>query len=190
MIISLKDYERIYKIINTILISENKDASASCAWFSVYGADILSKHFKLDARPVAGKAAYHLGEINQTLVFGKIVENEFICTKDDFHFWVEVDGWIIDFMAPEFEKAVQKDDKSHSVPARMFQKPLSEMCNSTYDIEFSGDFYHEIDHEVTNQNLLNFSNNLTYTSLAEVCSTWYKKHPEKMMNELKVPEGL
>jgi hypothetical protein len=88
MKIKLKDYERIYKTINTIIINENADPTVACTFFSFYGAHILREHYKMDAQPVAGLCLYHLGGNDDILTFGELVDDGFTSniTKEDTHF--------------------------------------------------------------------------------------------------------
>jgi hypothetical protein len=140
VLIKLKDFERIYKVINAVVINEGADPSVCCIFFSYFGSQILSDHFKLNAQPRAGLALYRVGGENDVIVFGEETENGFTGEEEAFHSWIEVDGWILDFMAPAFS---QLNNCRSSVPPKMFQKPLEKMSSSPFELVEPGDFYLE-----------------------------------------------
>jgi hypothetical protein len=186
MKIKLKDYERIYKTINSIVINENEDPTVSCTFFSFYGAHILREHYKMDAYPVAGMCFYHIGGDNSILSFAKLDGDNFSSDTDAFHCWVVVDDWLIDFMAPAFS-----DIKTGSVPikAKMMQKPLSAMVSSISDLTKEGDFYFEANTEVFKNRKEYLNSSLTYSDLSTICSQWYKKPPKKMNSMIQIGDS-
>ena len=185
MLIKLKDYERIYKVINSIVRNEGADPSVCCIFFSAYGAYILSKHFKVNAYPRAGLAAYHLGGVGNALIFGEECEGGFTGENEAFHCWVEADGWAIDFMAPAFSLI----DKKMAIPPKMFQKPLSEMAESPFDLAQSGDFYLSSTPEVTARKMSILSKSMAYSDLADICAQWFKKSPKKMHKSIPIADA-
>jgi len=141
MKIKLRDYERIYKTINAILINEKADPTVACTFFSFYGAYILKEHYKIDAHPVAGLCMYHMGGNNNVLSFSKLENDRFVTDVDAFHCWVVGDGWLFDFMAPAFTDL--PNCKQFGIQPKMIQKPLTAMADSVSDLQAAGDFYFE-----------------------------------------------
>lgn len=189
MILTLREYERIYKIINTLLLNEGGDPAYSCILFSAFGSYILEKHYNIRAEPKAGLAAYHVGADNDAIVFGKYdKEGSVTSSKDSFHCWVEAKGWLIDFMAPSFPELYKKSGKDYTIPVKMFQKPLSKMALSINHLEKSGDFYLEYSQVTTVEKMSILSTRHAYSDLAEICVQWYKKPPKKMINKIIIKD--
>ena len=140
MIIDSTEYERIYKIINSMVLNEGLSPDVSAILFSFFGAQILKKHYDLNALPKAGIAAYQLGDGEGS----KVVADE----TQSFHCWVEVDGWLIDFMAPCFSTLTPVNENGLKIQPRMVQKPLSNMSDSVSELKKAGDFYLEANHAV------------------------------------------
>ena len=187
MKIKLKDYERIYKTINAILLNEDADPTVACTFFSFYGAYILREHYKIDAQPVSGLCLYHLGGDNNILTFGKNKNGYLVSDMDAFHCWVVGDGWLFDFMAPSFSDISL--GKDITLQSKMIQKPLSSMANSVNDLKKEGDFYFKPDYDVMKNRVDYLSSSLAYSDLAGICNQWYKKPPEKMAKHIQISDA-
>ncbi|WP_205738505.1 DUF2026 family protein [Billgrantia endophytica] len=181
----MKDYERIYKVVNSIVKNEGADPAVCCIFFSAYGSYILSQHFKLNAQPKAGLAAYHVGN-NDVVVFGEETERGLTGGNDAFHCWVEADGWILDFMAPAFSRL---PNTRSSIPPKMFQKPLSAMASSPLELATPGGFYVEASPASTAKHMSILTQSMAYGDLAEICSAWFKKAPKKMIQEIGIADA-
>lgn len=189
MLLTLREYERIYKVINTLLLNEGGDPAHSCILFSVYGAYILENHYKIKAEPKAGLAAYHIGADNDAIIFGEYDTDGNVTGKgDSFHCWVEAKGWLIDFMAPTFPELCKKSGKKYSIQSKMLQKPLAEMAPSINHLEKSGDFYLESSPVTASEKMSILSSSPAYSDLAEICVKWYRKPPKKMIQEITIKD--
>lgn len=186
MLIKLKDFERIYKVINSVVKNEGADPSVCCIFFSYFGSRILSDHFKLSAQPRAGLALYHVGGKNDVIVFGEEAETGFTGEKEAFHSWIEVDGWVLDFMAPVFS---QLNNGRSSIPPRMFQKPLEKMSSSPFDLAGPGDFYLEASSASTAKHMSILTESQAYKDLAIICSRWFRKAPKRMPPKIGIADG-
>ena len=184
MIINSAEYERIYKIINSIVLNEGLTAEVSCILFSFFGAQILKHHYNLNPLPKAGIAAYQLGGDESA----KIIADK----GASFHCWVEVDGWFIDFMAPSFsnlnvtKEATQKGGLK--VPSKMMQKPLSSMSDSVAQLKQAGDFYLEANNAVLANKYRIIKNTPVFGDLADVCSQWYTKPPKGILSSMVIED--
>lgn len=136
MLITRSNYERIYRVINSIVQNEGADPTVACIFFAGFGSYILERHFRISAQPRAGLAAFRF-EGGDHVVFGEIVGEDLTGDADSFHCWVEADGWMIDFMAPAFSQL----NPAMTIPAKMFQRPLSSMAPTLADLRSPGDFY-------------------------------------------------
>lgn len=186
MILKLKEYERIYKVINSVIKNEGADPTVSCILFSIYGAHILSQHYKLNAISKAGLAAYNVAGANEIILFGEEYNGNFVGNNEAFHCWIEVDGWVIDFMAPTFSDIHRKTNSLHTVDVNMFQKPLSKMSSSAHDLTQKGDFYLESDPNITSQKIAFIKDKVVYSDLADICSQWFTKPPKKILKTILV----
>ncbi|TKF79828.1 DUF2026 domain-containing protein [Vibrio kanaloae] len=188
MKITLPDYFRIYSIMHSVLKSENADTNKSCSFYNYCGAYILNEHYKLPAKVYFGFAAYHLGGEN-ILGFGKMDGNTLSSNSEEFHTWIELDGWLIDFMAPEFPNVLKELTSKENVPRKMMQKPLSKMVEYADDISQAGDFLLLPDLEVTNAIMSNIEKQPAFIDLIEICSKWYSRRSGKMSRSIQISDG-
>ena len=141
--ITLPEYERLFRIIHTVVANEQGDPTKACLFFSVAGAFLLKRHHKLgSACPVAGVAGYNLRTpSNFSMVFGKAENETIVSNSNNFHCWIEVDGWIVDLMAPLFDEMAPGDRKGATIPRFMFQKPAIADVN-TVSLDTPGAYLH------------------------------------------------
>jgi hypothetical protein len=183
MLIKQSDYHRIYSIINSLVVSEKGNPAVACMFFSVFGSFILKQHFNINAAPKGGLAAYRLD--NNFMLFGDMKDDGYVSGDgENFHCWVEADGWALDFMAPAFAGLEHGKD----VPSKMFQKPMSEMAKSVNDVERSGDFYYGSTPQATAQRFAHWKNNPMIGDLADLAVLWFRKSPKKMMGAMTVAD--
>ncbi|AXX96508.1 DUF2026 family protein [Profundibacter amoris] len=186
MLIKLRDYERIYNIIRSVIANEGSETSGACAYFSAFGAYILTKHYNLDPELKCGLAAFYTGGNHEVILFGEEHNGTVTGALDNFHCWIEVDGWAIDFMAPEFSKF---DTGNFDVPTKMFQKRLGDMASNINDMAAPGDFFFSPNTEKTQLNLEQFTSKIGYSDLAEICSSWFRKCPKKIPPKIMIGDG-
>lgn len=184
MKIKLWDYERIYKTINAIILNEKALPTAACTFFSFYGALILREHYKIDAQPVAGLCMYRIGGDNNVITFGKKVEDKIVASTEAFHCWVEGEGWLFDFMAPNFSDFALNN--SYPIESKMMQKPLVSMVESSQDLIAEGDFYLESNYEVLKDRMNYLSSSSAYGDLGRICKQWYVKPPKNMLKTIQI----
>ena len=167
-----------------MVLNERVTPEVSCILFSFFGAQILKNHYNLSALPKAGIAAYQLGNDESA----KIIADE----GASFHCWVEVDGWLIDFMAPSFSnlKAAKEATKTGGlkVPPKMMQKPLSSMSGSIAELKQAGDFYLEANNAILANKYMVIKNTPVFGDLADVCSQWYTKPPKGIISSMVIED--
>jgi len=123
--IPFQDYERIYRIIWSLLNTAGVQAEAASAFFSIVGAAILQESHQLAAYPVAGAAAYAFDAQGEHLVtYGAVAGGYLVAKPDAFHAWVECEGYAIDFMAPIFADVKKSQGQPGAYPRKMFQRRL------------------------------------------------------------------
>ncbi|MNI07198.1 hypothetical protein D3C73_602040 [compost metagenome] len=181
MLIKQSDYHRIYRVINSLLVNENADPATASMYFSTFGAFILKQHYKLDATPKGGLAAYNLG--GTVILFADHREDGFVTgAGENFHCWVEADGWAIDFMAPGFSESA----KELSVSSRMFQRPMSDMAISINQIEKSGDFFYLSEPEATARRFAEWRKHAMIGDLATIAAKWFRKSPRRIPSSISI----
>ncbi|HIF5636942.1 TPA: DUF2026 family protein [Vibrio parahaemolyticus] len=142
----------------------------------------------MPAKVYSGFAAYHLGGEN-ILGFGKMDGNTLSSNSEEFHTWIELDGWLIDFMAPEFPNVLKELTSKENIPRKMMQKPLSKMVEYADDISQAGDFLLLPDLEVTNAIMSNIEKQPAFIDLIEICSKWYSRKSGKMSRSIQISDG-
>ena len=181
MLIKQSDYHRIYRVINSLLLNENADPATASMYFSTFGAFILEHHYKVKAKPKGGLAAYNLG--GTMLLFADHRDDGHVTgAGENFHCWVEAEDWVIDFMAPAFPQAAQ----SLSVPAKMFQKPLSSMASSINDLSQSGDFFFKHEADAMAKRFADWRKHGMIGDLASIAAGWFRKSPKQMQSDISV----
>lgn len=181
MLITQSDYHRIYRVINSLLINENADPATASMYFSTFGAFILEHHFKVKAVPKSGLAAYNLG--GKHILFADQRDDGYVSgAGENFHCWVEADGWAIDFMAPAFPESAP----DLAIPAKMFQHPLSSMESSINDLGQSGRFFYRSEPAATNARFADWRKNPMIGDLAIVATNWFRKSPKRMQASITV----
>lgn len=179
MLIKQSDYHRIYKVINSLLINESAGPAVVSMCFSTFGAFILEHHYKLKAKPKGGLAAYNLD--GKRILFADHREDGYVSgAGENFHCWIEADGWALDFMAPAF-----CDNASDlQLPSRMFQRPLSSMAPSINDLTKSGDFFYQSEPDAMSRRFADWRKNPMIGDLATVATNWFRKSPKQMQSSI------
>ncbi|WP_416407338.1 DUF2026 family protein [Agrobacterium rosae] len=184
MLIKQTDYHRIYRVINSLLINENADPTTASMYFSTFGAFILEHHYKVKAKPKGGLAAYNLD--GKLILFADHRDDGHVTgAGENFHCWVEADGWAIDFMAPTFTQAA----RDLSVPSKMFQKPLSSMAPSINDLAKSGDFFYKSEPEASARRFADWRKQAMIGDLATIAAGWFRKSPKQMQTSISVSDN-
>ncbi|KAA3513275.1 DUF2026 family protein [Agrobacterium rosae] len=184
MLIKQTDYHRIYRVINSLLINENADPTTASMYFSTFGAFILEHHYKVKAKPKGGLAAYNLD--GKLILFADHRDDGHVTgAGENFHCWVEADGWAIDFMAPTFAQAA----RDLSVPSKMFQKSLSSMVPSINDLAKSGDFFYKSEPEASARRFADWRKQAMIGDLATIAAGWFRKSPKQMQTSISVSDN-
>lgn len=177
MLIKIKDYERIWQIISAVIESEEANPAYACLLYSLFGAHILHNHFKINSKVRCGLAIYQLGDEDQVLCFGEKTPSGVTSTYKGFHSWIEAKGWLIDFMSPEFGRAM---NTNLTAKRRMIQKRLSDMARHPNDMTRAGEFFLEHNPQLSKALLMPVVEQLVIQDLAKLCSLWFKKTPEEI----------
>lgn len=185
--ITLADYQRIFRVISSVLDSVEVNTPHACIFFAVAGAFIIEQVHKRPARPVAGAAFYRVSdETGFTMAFGRLSEDGAFSDPEAFHCWIESGETIIDLMAPIFQEAISSADRSERVPRRMLQKPLAAMSCSPYSLEKEGDFFLQNNPQLGLELLEHFLSKPANGDLVNMCLHWYKPQPKPMQQFIQM----
>jgi hypothetical protein len=190
LLITLQDYERIFRTIHGVLLTEKADIPRSCLFFGVVGAAILQNHYGVAAIPVVGPAIYKIGDqSNDAIAFAQFgPKGELQASTEAFHCWVEVDGWCIDFIAPLFQEMVESSGRPCVIDRKMFQKQVPTDIEAHVSLEKAGDFICLPDHELTNHLIEEYFNKPAMGDLVQICVEWFKRPPQEMIPTLGVAD--
>lgn len=122
--------------------------------------------------------------------FGKIEDGMLVSSAEAFHCWVQCDGYAIDFMAPVFRENLQDAGISLAIARKMFQRPLSEMAESSTELDAEGAFSLFTSSERTQAMIENFEAKASSGDLANVCVHWYRRPPKRISETLDMANDL
>lgn len=179
MILTLPEYNRMFGTIYSIL-EGRADTPHACLFFASAGALILNKHYKHPARAVGGAFMLCTDDDPSVMVFGQVVDGVITSSGDGFHFWVQTEHHIIDFMAPIYAENLKNLGVTKDVPRKMFQKSIAKESLSPNELTTSGDFFTNPNLRLTEELIDNFLSSRSTTDLLQACGRWFAKYPRKM----------
>lgn len=186
--VTLLEYERLFRTIHTVIENEGGDPSKACLFFAIAGAYLLSRHHRLtNARPVAGIAGYNLRTLtNLFIVLGTIENGKLLSNEDNFHCWIEIDGWIIDLTAPLFDDMAPIDRKGATISRFMFQKQMLGNVDAFEGLSIPGAYMHVPNDELTEKLMEHFAKKPAHSDLVNICEQWYVRPPKKMQPFIRI----
>lgn len=189
--LTLPDYQRMHRVIASVLNSVEANTPRACLFFAVAGSYLIETIHKRSARPVAGAAFYRVNdETGFTIAFGRLESQDGMgaVSSDDgaFHCWVESDGMAIDLMAPIFQESVHSGGRTEVVPRKMFQRPMAAMSQSPYELEREGDFFFQPEPSLGLSLLQSFMAKPANGDLVRMCEHWYRPHPKTIQPSVRM----
>lgn len=190
--LSFADYQRLYRVIATVLNSVDAHTAHACKFFAMAGAYILSKTHGLEASPRFGSAFYRVDDPSDLVMAFTDMEafqrDELDSHPEAFHAWIECEGVIVDLLAPLFRENLLslKPDSKLRLPRKMFQKPMSQMALSPFNLVKEGDFYVAVNPALTNEMIIDFTSRNMNKDLVEICRRWYKPTPKAIPSQFAV----
>jgi hypothetical protein len=185
------DYCRIFRTIYSVLHSENGEIPHSCIWFSLIGATILHEHYKLSAKVFMGIAAYMVDDVSlSVLTFAEKDGGRLVSTEAGFHSWIEVDGFIVDFMSPLFPTLMMKAPGSKALcKPQMLQREIETVAKSPRELAATGDFFLCPNAKLTNDLVDHFISIPSNMEILDICNSWYRRPPSEMPQTIDVSDG-
>ncbi|MDT4288865.1 DUF2026 family protein [Methylomonas sp. MO1] len=184
LVITLPDYERIFRVIHGVLLNERGDPLRACMYFSVIGCSILERYHRVKAEPVFGMAAYRLD--GNLMVFAENDGQTIRATAKGFHCWIEVDGVAVDFQAPLFKDFAAKQQPPISLPRKMMQKRLDQAGASIDEMTVSGAHWYSRDDQLRSELLSDFVQKPANSDFIDICLQWYEPTPKKFPDCIQI----
>jgi hypothetical protein len=186
--IPLADYQRIFRVLKSVLDGADAKTAHACIFFSVAGAFLVEQVYKKRCQPIAGAAFYRVDDqAGKVLSFvDRHANHDDLSSSKGFHCWLLCDGYIVDFMAPLFRESLQAIGLTGNCSRKMFQKPLRAMTDSPLLMCKPGDFYMLPNVELTRKTLDEFYASDEANDLLNICMHWYKKPPKKIDRQLSM----
>lgn len=186
-VLTTPEYIRLFRIISAVLDSVEANTERACLFFAITGAFLIERIHKRPARPVAGAAFYRVDDETEfTIAFGRLEDNEPICDLNAFHCWIECEGTIVDLMAPIFHESVASAGRPERVSRKSFQKPMSRMSDSPYNLMQEGDFFLHRDPVLTMGLIQTFLSKPANGDLVNVCEHWYRRPPKPIQSTIQM----
>ena len=187
--ITLVEYERLFRIIHAVLVSENREPAQASLFFSVAGAFVLRKHHRLKTvSPVAGGAAYVLpSPATAPLVFGRATDDSLSSDTEHHHCWIEADGWIIDLSAPLFDAHLSAGRKTGTLAPHMFLRPAAPNT-SMASLGAPGTYLHSPNHKLSTALIKRFTDTPSDADLVRICERWYARPPKKIAPNIGIAD--
>jgi hypothetical protein len=101
-------------------------------------------------------------------MFAESAEGELVSLSNEFHCWVEAEGWLIDFMAPVFPQLMTEIGHTKRCERKMMQKRFPLTASSTRSLQAVGDFICVPDLKHTNEILSEFQSKPANADLAQI----------------------
>ena len=188
--ITLPDYYRAFQVMHGILLNEDLVPHKACLYFANAGAEILKKHFKLPAVPIAGAAFYFLHDDSASVLsFADFSQDDVASHNQAFHAWVQCGEWAIDFMAPLFPEALKDAGVDVNIPRKMFQSNIANMASSIESLSKSGDYYLKSNIGLTSQLQNSLAEKPANADLVYIAVNWFTKTPKKIYKEIPISDA-
>lgn len=197
--LSFAQYNRIYNVLFSLAQHFTRDEGRECVFYSINAAAIMHAHYGRDAKVLCGLGAVvvHRQGDTPTAVSWFTVEPDGRCvaTLEAFHCWVECDGWVIDFSAPNYQTALDtsplaKERIVPRIPRRMFQKPVSQVDTGMDRLTRVGRAVFVPDQNVTTAVIDKAFEKPATTDVARIACTLHKPLPHLMPPSITIANDL
>lgn len=185
--LTLRDYERIFRVIHGLLLGEDGDPSSACGYFGIIGAELLRRRHRMRAVPVFGAAAYRLPADGRDIIaFGEPTADGVTSHDQAFHCWVEVGDTLIDFQAPLFGEQVQRQRPGIPFPAKMLRRSKSAGGSFAEVAALSATHALVPNGELTREHIEDFYKLRANEDLVKIASDWYRPSPKQISGALAI----
>lgn len=188
LILTLPEYNRIYQTIYSVL-DGRANTRYACAFFAAAGAMILNKYYKVSARAVAGAFLVCVDSSPFVLTYGRVSDGLLVSGDDAFHFWVQTESHLIDFMSPIYMESAGGHPQGRAVERKMFQKAISQEASDPSSVVCPGDYFSLPNLDLTDELVDGLLSRPTSTDLLLAVDHWFEKYPRRM-DDLSLKDDL
>lgn len=183
--LTLPEYNRVFQVAYSILEWRGANTPHSCMFFAAIGALILSRHYNVEARPVAGALVLCTdssgsGGRPNVISIGKNDGGIISSDENEFHMWVQTRSHVIDFMSPIFHEAISSAGHSFSIPRKMLQRRHETESDRIASINTAGQFLTLPNPELTEYFCRELAERNSHLDILNIATKWFKKYPKKM----------
>lgn len=198
--LSFVEYTRIHNVVQSLAEHFVKDVGRSCVFFSVIGAVIMHKHYNKNAKVICGGGAVVVAmtpEGPQALSWlTETSDGRLEPTAEGFHAWVEIEDWMIDFMAPNYREAMVGSKLSTPIavmpviPRKMFQKPISQVDGGLDKLTRLGRAAFHANQSITMEMLDKAFERPAMEDIINIATTWHKSASMRMEPSITITNDL
>jgi len=156
-------------------------------FFAFLGAHLLRTVHGRDAVAHAGVSSFRLserGDINFTFGIVDRTRQTAVPWGDDFHCWIDCDGYVIDLMAPLYREMWHDSSRRTEIlPRKIFQKPRRERSANILTLGANGAFFVQEDVAYTRKikSLVeDYAQLNPEFDVYVACEAWYRPAPGPM----------
>lgn len=183
MQLPLRDYERAFRVIHSVVEASDRQATRACILLSCAGAYLLKKFYNIPCRVVAGAALYRVGPNEVDLaVIGAMRDGHPFSDRENFHMWIQTETHAIDFQAPVFREAIGDMIGGFKIPRLMFQRGILEQCDGNFELLGDFDLFPNI--ELTEELTEAFFSRNEGPDLVMCCESWFTRPPKPIQRDL------
>lgn len=185
-IISGADYQRIFRVVYSVLEPDLRDPEHGCFYINILAAALLREYYHIPAIPVVGAAAYCLnGKANSILLYASLKDDTLDVDGPNVHCWIKADDWHIDFMAPLFPMLAKKGGLP-VCKSKMMCKPINAAKMSLADLKQDGDYFILPNLERTREEISRLISKPLVSDLSHISSMWFERPPAKMKEAIEI----
>jgi len=199
--LSFAAYQRLHNVIHSLAMNFAHGTERSCVFFSITGAALMHKHYKLNAKVVCGGGAVMLSNEPETGLswFVNRPDGTLETGIEGFHAWIECDGWLIDLTAPNYHEALasgsfqgtaaEQRPAAIKVPRMMMQKPLDEIGGDLENVRKPGECAFFPDLDVTTEVIDEAFDRVQLGDVINIAYNWHRPIPQKMAASITIGDN-
>ncbi|MEY6434237.1 DUF2026 family protein [Thioalkalicoccus limnaeus] len=186
-LITLRDYERIFRVIHALLKNENATLTKSCLYFGFIGAAILRERLATPADAAVGLGMYKLDDSGNIMTFGKrLADGRIESCADGFHCWVRANGWFVDFSAPLFQEMYAEQGVRLETPRKMYQRNIDSIATDPSELRNPGDALLIENPVLTEYYRRHRAQHPMNEDLENLAVNWFRKTPKRINTSIRV----
>lgn len=197
--LSFEQYTRIYNVIYSLAQHFTRDEGKECVFYSINGAAIMHAHYGKNAAVVCGLGAvvvHRMGDVPTAVSwFMEQPDGSCVATLEAFHCWVECDGWVIDFSAPNYQRALETSPMATKgnvplIPRKMLQKRFTQTDTSMDQLTRVGRAVFAPSQDITTAIIDKAFDKASTTDIADISCAWHRPLSLPMQQSISIVNDL